>query len=42
MEPETSIFHLRQGEMTVILQDVVVLFRLFIDGLPVAGINDKD
>ncbi|KAH7854064.1 hypothetical protein Vadar_009657 [Vaccinium darrowii] len=32
--PETHSFHLRSGEWTVILQDVVVLLGVPVDGLP--------
>ena len=39
--PETSTFHLRQGELTVTLQDVVVLLGLRIDGPAVTGSDDR-
>jgi len=38
---ETSIFHLREREMTVTLQDVVVLQGLRIDGPPVTGTDKR-
>ncbi|KAK1258600.1 hypothetical protein QJS04_geneDACA024429 [Acorus gramineus] len=37
---ETNTFHLRYGEMTITLHDVVVLAGLPIDGKPVTGITD--
>ena len=40
--PETSIFHLRVGEMTITLQDVAVLLGLHIDGPVVTRIDDRD
>jgi len=40
--PEISTFHLREGEMTVTLQDVVVLLGLCIDGPPVTGTDERD
>ena len=39
---ETSTFHLRVGEVTVVLQDVVVLLRLHIDGPVIRGTDDRD
>ena len=39
---ETSTFHLREGEMIVTLQDVVVLLGLRIDGPPVTGTDKRD
>ncbi|KAK1270152.1 hypothetical protein QJS04_geneDACA019973 [Acorus gramineus] len=40
--PETNTFHMRHGEMTVTLQDVIVLTGLPIDGKPVTDITDCD
>ena len=38
--PETSTFHLQEGEMTITLQDVAVLLGLHIDGPPVTETDE--
>lgn len=40
--PETNTFHLRQGEMTITLEDVAVLTGLPIAGKAVTGVTDCD
>ena len=40
--PETSMFHLRQGEMTITLEDVAVLIGVMIDSQLVIGSDDRD
>ena len=35
--PKTNTFHFPSGEATVILEDVVYIYDLPIDGLPVTG-----
>jgi len=36
-QPETHLFHLSHGEMTITLQDMEVIIRVPVDGLPVVG-----
>ncbi|RVX10607.1 Serine/threonine-protein phosphatase 7 long form-like [Vitis vinifera] len=40
--PETHIFHLPIGEMTITLQDIAVILGLRIHGLPITGTCDID
>jgi len=40
--PETSTFHLQEGEMTLTLQDAVVLLGIRIDGPPVTSTDERD
>ena len=35
--PETHLFHLPHGEMTITLQDMEVIIGVPVDGLPVVG-----
>ena len=35
--PETHTFHLPHGEMGITLQDIEVMLRILVDGLPVIG-----
>lgn len=35
--PETHIFHLPYGEITIIIEDMEVMKGLAVDGLPVVG-----
>ncbi|PKA65580.1 Serine/threonine-protein phosphatase 7 long form like [Apostasia shenzhenica] len=35
--PETNIFHLPVGEMTITLQDIAVILGVQIDGYPLIG-----
>jgi copper homeostasis protein CutC len=37
--PKTHTFHMRQGECTIMLQDVAVLLELKVDGHPVIGLT---
>lgn len=39
---ETQTFHLRHGEMTILLKDVAILTGLLVDGLPVTGKTNYD
>ncbi|KAI3457400.1 hypothetical protein Pfo_014063 [Paulownia fortunei] len=39
--PETHTFHFRIGEVTVTLQDVVVIWGLPVDGQPVIGVDPR-
>jgi len=40
--PEISMFHLREEEMTLTLQDVTVLLGLRINVPPVTGTDERD
>ena len=39
---DTSMYHLRVGEMIITLQDETVLLGLCIDGPSITGTDDKD
>ena len=40
--PETSTFYLREGEITVTLQDVAILLGLHIDGPSIIGRDGRN
>lgn len=37
--PETRLFHLPYGKMTITIQDMKVIMRVPVDGLPMVGIT---